>query len=211
MAETETSGTILTRTVELMRGNARPAAIVIVGLSAIDALLDSNPRLSVSIGGIVSLVAQYALVVAALRKLGLVGEGERGARLPAMFGLLFITGAAMLLGMVLLIVPGVILAVRWSIVVPILLAEHATIGDSIRQSWRRTAGRFWPIFGVMMIYLVVVIAASAVATLMFAGNPAGTFVTNLLVNGAVVAMWYAAIAIYEQGRPGTSELEEVFA
>src|SRR5258708_7496312 len=124
MAKTETSGSILARTVELMRGNAPPAAIAIIGLAAVDTALDSLPRQSFAVSGIISLVAQYALVVAALRKLGVMADGDRGARIPALFGLLLVTGLATLLGVALLIVPGVILAVRWSIIVPILLAER---------------------------------------------------------------------------------------
>jgi len=95
--------------------------------------------------------------------------------------------------------------------VPILLAERATIREAMRQSWERTAGRFWPIFGVIAIYFGVLIAASAVAVLVFAGNPVGTFVMNLLINIVAVGMWYAAIAIYQRARPATGELEEVFA
>jgi len=211
VGEPETTGTILARTDDLVRGNAVAAAIAIIALATLDTLLDASPRQSFAVSGIVSFVAQYGLTVAALQKLGLMSDGERGSRMPAMFGLLFVTGLATFLGIVLLIVPGVILVVRWSIAVPILLAERATIREAMRQSWERTAGRFWPIFGVIAIYFGVLIAASAVAVLVFAGNPVGTFVMNLLINIVAVGMWYAAIAIYQRARPATGELEEVFA
>jgi hypothetical protein len=210
VGEPETTGTILARTVELLRGNALVAGVTILGLAAIDTLLDASPRQSVAVGGIISLVAQYALTIAALRKLGLARDGDRGARIPALFGLLLLTGAATLIGLLLLIVPGVILLARWSIAVPILLGEHATVGAAMRQSWERTTGRFWPIFGVLAIYIVVLIIASTVAVLVFADNIAGTLVTNLVVNLMVVAVWYAAIAIYERGRGETEALQEVF-
>lgn len=210
MGEPETSGTILARTVELLRGNALAAGFAILGLSAIDTLLDSSPRQSIAVGGIISLVAQYGLTVAALRQLGLARDGDRGARIPALLGLLLLTGAATLLGFLLLIVPGVILLVRWSIAVPILLGERATVGAAMRQSWERTGGRFWPIFGVFAIYIVVLLIASTVAVLLFAGDIAGTLATNLVINLMVVALWYAAIAIYERGRGETAALQEVF-
>jgi hypothetical protein len=210
MVEAETSGTILSRTTALIRGNALAAVIGIVGLSGADMIIDRLPTQSFALTGLVSLIAQYALIAAALRKLGLIGEGEGAAKLPAMFGLLFVTNLATLIGVVLLIVPGVILAVRWSIVVPILLAERTTIREAMRQSWERTAGRFWPIFGVFAIFTGALVVAVGVAA-MFEGNVVATVATSVVINVVVVAMWYADIAIYEHGRPATSELEEVFA
>ena len=210
MADAETSGTILSRTNQLMRGNARAAAIGVIGLSIADMIIDRLPTQSFALTGVASLAAQYVLIAAALRRLGLIGDGEGAARLPAMFGLLLLTNLAILVGVVLLIVPGVILALRWSIAVPILLAERTTIRDAMRQSWERTAGRFWPIFGVFALYTVVLVAAAG-AGVLFEGNVAGTILANVVVNIVVVAGWYADIAIYEHGRPRTRELEEVFA
>jgi hypothetical protein len=208
VGEPETTGTIVARTVELLRGNALAATTGVIGLSLADLVIDSVPRQSFALTGIASLIGQYALIAVALRKLGLTDD-DRASKLPAMFGLLLLTNLGIVIGLLLLIVPGVILAVRWAIVVPILLAERATIRESMRQSWERTASRFWPILGAFAIFTVGLAAAMGAGT-MVVGNIVGTFLTNLAINLVVVTMWYAAIAIYEHGRPATSELEKVF-
>jgi hypothetical protein len=211
MAEAETSGRILARAVELARDNALPAVLAIIGLAALDTILEVGSRGTFAVSGVTSLITQYVLSVIAMRRLGLVGDDERGQKILPMVGLLILTGAATLLGLLLLIVPGVILAVRWWIVVPILLAEDVTVGAAMRQSWERTADRFWPIFGVIAINIAAIFAASAAAALAVEGNRVGTFAMNLIIDAAVVSLWYAAVGTYEHSRPATNELEEVFA
>jgi hypothetical protein len=58
------------------------------------------------------------------------------------------------LGFILLIVPGIMLFVMWSVIVPIRVVEHRGIFESFSRSAELTAGYRWPIFGTMLVYYI---------------------------------------------------------
>lgn len=59
-----------------------------------------------------------------------------------------------LLGMILLIVPGIILAVGWSVIVPVRVVERTGIVETLGRSWDLTSGHRWAIFGLMLIFAI---------------------------------------------------------
>jgi len=61
-------------------------------------------------------------------------------------------GIAIALGFLLLIVPGFILFVMWSVVVPVRVIEHTSIFESFGRSAELTQGYRWPIFGTVLVY-----------------------------------------------------------
>jgi len=97
-----------------------------------------------------STVAGYLLLRSVLLTTGLAKEGEL-AGFGAYFGLSILSGLGILLGLVLLIVPGVILIVRWTAAASYLLCENSRIGDALGESFKMTKGNFWPLFGVGLL------------------------------------------------------------
>lgn len=82
---------------------------------------------------------------------------------------------------VLLIVPGVILAVMWWVFIPALVVENCGIGESFTRSGALTKGRRWQVFAVILIALVIQVAFGAavgfvvgvVAYMATGGEPGG--------------------------------------
>lgn len=68
-------------------------------------------------------------------------------------GILIIIG--IMFGYLLLIVPGVILTLGWSIAAPVLIVEKKGITESISRSWELTNGYKGWIFLLMIIYIVI--------------------------------------------------------
>ncbi|HEO65004.1 MAG TPA: hypothetical protein ENI73_03940 [Spirochaetes bacterium] len=78
-----------------------------------------------------------------------------GASLPlliSIFLLSLLETGLILLGFILLIVPGLILAVGFSVSVNALVVERLSPVQSLRRSWRLTRGKRWPILGLMVLY-----------------------------------------------------------
>jgi hypothetical protein len=63
-------------------------------------------------------------------------------------------------GFALLVVPGVIALVRLSFVPFLVIDEQRDAADAIRESWERTWGYGWQIFGVWLLAIPIVIAGA---------------------------------------------------
>lgn len=143
----------------------------------------------------------------------LEAHGYRRGRggVGTVFGIGIIAGLGILLGLVLLVVPGLILLVRWSMSVPYALAEDAGVTASLQASFEETRGAFWPIFLLLLIcYAPIAVAFGASALLETGGiTVASSIIVNVLINLGLFAGWHAAIAIYLAKRDET--LQELFA
>jgi hypothetical protein len=111
----------------------------------------------------------HAVIVRDLGRQVVPGIGvalrELGPRLPAAFGAvaLFASGAA--IGFLLLIVPGVYLFVRWYFAAQAAVLDGTSPGDSLRASEQLVAGRWWPVFGCLVVSQLVFATAGALAVL----------------------------------------------
>ena len=79
------------------------------------------------------------------------------ARFPTLVGLTLLMTVAVMLGFVLLIVPGIIMMVMWYLAVPVCMVEKTGPVRSLDRSQRLTKGHRWKLFG---LYLFVVILGS---------------------------------------------------
>ena len=78
----------------------------------------------------------------------------------ALFAARFIAGILISLGALLLIVPGVMLAVRYALLDPAVVLEDKGISASRARSVTLTAGRRWEIFGVGVLFFLGLFIAS---------------------------------------------------
>ncbi|MGQ2991920.1 MAG: hypothetical protein ACT6RD_13675 [Brevundimonas sp.] len=125
------------------------------------------------------------------KAMGLAPAFEAGIKLfLPLLGLGIIAGLGMTLGFILLIVPGIILAVMWSASTGAVVVEGRGVFESLQRSRDLTRGYRWPIFGLAVIYFVV----SMVIGLLVVGVGAatgGSFTDgspNLAVNMATSAI-----------------------
>jgi len=88
-----------------------------------------------------------------------------------------VSGTAIGLGFILLIVPGVILAMRWLVALPVRVAEGPGVFAALARSTQLTKGNRWALFGLVFGYWVViwitmaVLLGSAFAVSFSATNP----------------------------------------
>ena len=193
-------GRVIGDTFEVLGRNLVPfllVALVLAGVPALVQTLIMPQRAALMTGGanwgnwalmgsvfsiikvILSVGMQGALVTGAIASLngGRVDLGdmlERGlsAALP-LFGLAILYGFGLLLGLVLLIIPGLILLVIWSVAVPSLVIERTGVFGAFSRSSDLTRGRRWAIFGLMVVYAVlawIVTAIGGALMLAFSGG-----------------------------------------
>lgn len=214
MTDRENAGYLLAETVHLLRLNAGIALSALVGMTLIGMAFDLYPQLAGPAGVtsiIVNLFLQYEISLILLVHYGLVdGRGGR-RRLWALLGLNIVTGLAILLGLVILIIPGIYLLVRWSAAVPALIAEEASISESLDRSAETVDGRFWHILAALLVTWAFCILGVLVAVLIPEDQ---SLIVSLIVNFSIslglVAGWHLAVAIYAR-RQDVARLAEVFA
>jgi uncharacterized membrane protein len=192
---------------------------------------------SMFVGLVLQALVQGSLVRAALA----YARGEKatfgqcvGTALPVVLPLIALAILMILgiwLGMILLIVPGVMLFVMWSVASPALVAERTGVFGAFGRSRFLTKGARWKVFGIEVILIVVYyafIAAFAATTFTATGsNFATTVTTNGLSMGWIVAtivsstlattVWstvqtslYVELRNWKEGLPEES-LAEIFA
>ena len=160
---------------------------------------------------IVSIVANYLLLRRYLAARGRLHEG--GERFWAYLGMLILSTIGLVIGFLLLIVPGFILLVRWSAASGFLIGSRSGIVDSLRASWDATSGHGWAIFlaGLVLVIGLGIVGGIAGASLSLAGPEllgTATSLANALNNVVFLAF---GIAIYSLVHDDGREFEDVFA
>lgn len=106
-----------------------------------------------------------------------------------------LAGAGIALGLIALIVPGLFLLTRWILVTPAIVLERLGATDALRRSWELVRGHGWPVFGVIVVTLVLSAIAQALAIALFTFLPdflqnwIGGLVANSLVAPFVALAW----------------------
>ncbi|MGD0865099.1 MAG: hypothetical protein ABSA49_06045 [Rhizomicrobium sp.] len=98
-----------------------------------------------------------------------------------------LAGMGMGIGMILLVVPGIILMVAWSVAIPVRVIERKPIFEVFGRSWQLTSGYRWPILG---LFIIVGIGS---AVLQFALLPLQGIMASSTVGGSVVFLAAATI------------------
>lgn len=116
------------------------------------------------------LVVAPLMVAATIHLLQRLAEGERpraGRSLQAaldvfapVFLAVLLSGVGIALGLVLLIVPGVYVFVRWYFVVQAVVLDKARSAEALRASWRLTSGFWLRTFGVVLLANVIALLPS---------------------------------------------------
>jgi hypothetical protein len=165
---------------------------------------------------LISILGQYIFIERLL-----FGRAARDSAEKRRYGSLFISGfisgLGVVVGLVLLVLPGVYLISRWSAASSFVVAEGMGGSEALGASWDATREDHWQLF---LVYL----AGSAVFCLLFSFNlfglrlmlfPGGGLVfpvvKNLITGSLNVAGWTLGVAVYRCINPLSNRLEEVFA
>jgi hypothetical protein len=155
------------------------------------------------------LALQFWLTVGVLQSLGL--GMSSGSRFPAFFLVGLVTTLGILVGLVLLVIPGIFLFVRWSIASVAVIATDDRVSEAMHYSWQETERHFWPIL-IAFLVIYSAAAAGAVAGYMLEQQAplyVGTILFEISINGGLIAGWHAAVAVYAETRR-QSRYAEVF-
>ncbi len=143
-----------------------------------------------------------------------------------LLGLAIVAGIATGFAYILLIVPGIMLTVLWSVSAPAVVAEKRGIFEAMQRSRDLTRGYRWHIFGLLVIYLVLSMivgmlvggvnlaaggafsggAPSAVVNMV--SNALTNTLTSVVASAGVAALYYELRAIKEGAGP--EQLASVF-
>lgn len=138
-------------------------ALVLVGAPTVlsdSALFDDVQWGLLMLGGVLQVLLTTTLTHSVLARLAGTPVPLRqslGAGLrfwPLAFGVQLVTGLAVLLGLCLLVVPGVVLALRWLVPVPVMMTEGCSLGDSLRRSTALTDGVRWQLLALVLAWVI---------------------------------------------------------
>lgn len=90
--------------------------------------------------------------------------------LVPLVGLAIVQGFGIGLASLACLVPGIILAVRWSVAIPAKVEEGVGVGDALSRSTFLTDGFRWQVFGVLFVIGAINIALTVVLILVFAAK-----------------------------------------
>jgi hypothetical protein len=192
-----------------------PAAAVVFATAGIAAQLLAE---SSSVGG--ALLAGLIRIVASMLFTGMIVElvadvqdGRRDASAgqllravtPVLGQLIlvgFIAGIVIVIGLFLLIVPGLYLITIWAVFVPVIVRERPEGLSSLARSRELVRGNGWQVFGVLFVLFVLVGAVTLAAAAAAASASMGAGLVVQVVLGVLTAplsALAAAVMYFELG------------
>ena len=160
------------------------------------------------VGAIAGFVLRGAIVYGAVADLngGRATFGEclsTGLRhVGWLFLLAIVVTVAELCGYLLLIVPGLMMLTAWIVAVPAQVVERTGVFSAMQRSADLTRGHRWPIFGLLVVFvlgsaLVQGVAAAATAPLVAASATTGGIVSQVVIQplATTVTTLVAAVGV----------------
>ncbi len=164
-------GAVLRRTFEIYVDQAAvlmPAAAVVVGIAVIlgAILIAASPGLAF-IAAILSLVATTLFTGMVVELVADIRDGRRDSSVaqllqavtPVLGQLVLVAiaaGVGILIGFVLLIVPGLILATLWAVAAPVVVLERPGGLRALGRSRELVRGNGWNVFAVILLLVILV-------------------------------------------------------
>jgi hypothetical protein len=116
------------------------------------------------VGNLMYLVCQGAiavLVAAALEQDRSLSAGDvlrtLGSRAGSVIAVSIMSGLLIMFGLVLLVIPGILIAVWTAVATPVAAIEGVRNSDALKRSRDLTRGRFWHVLGTSLLAWVIVI------------------------------------------------------
>jgi hypothetical protein len=103
------------------------------------------------------------------------------AKLVSLLAVSIVTGILIFVGLIALIIPGIILAIMFSLVVPTIIIENTGALESLSRSRKLVSGRWLKTFGLLLLlYVIVGIVTVLVGVISIPFGIAGTLVSSIL-------------------------------
>ena len=159
------------------------------------------------LGSLLSIIGSFLLqgvVVEAVRD---IQDGRRDLSLGDLFrsvspvlGMLIGAGIlaalGIILGLILLIVPGLLLLTWWSLTSPVVVIERPGVTAALGRSRQLVRGNGWRVFGVIVVLFIIEAILNAVISAIFGGDTfAGALIAGIISNALVAPLTGIAAAI----------------
>jgi hypothetical protein len=205
---------------ELFADGSLAVVIYVVALSVVGVALDLNVELSsgyLFINSIANVVGGYLLLRGIVLAAGLAPDGEV-AGFGSYFGMSWLEGLAFIIGLVLLVVPGIVLLVRWIPSFALLMCEKRGVTESMSLSWAKTRASFGPLLGATLLggvpCLLVVVWLGSLTAEVALTSPlgfVGTAATNIVLSAMSVYSTLLGVACYKLLFRPHDDIAEIFA
>jgi len=129
-------------------------------------LVNNLNLIMIVVGVVATLVTNGALMLVAVRRYqGInlkIGEAFRTVlkRFFPFLGLMILMGLGIGAGMIALLIPGIFLMVAWQLAFPVFWQEGVGPVESLRRSYTLMKGRWWSLFGMMVVLFIIVFVFS---------------------------------------------------
>jgi hypothetical protein len=175
MAADMDPGDIMRGSWELYRAHWRHlvtiAAVVYVPLGGVSAVLALVGWPGVVAANILGLAAIFLVQGALVHAVEDVRDGRvdtsvadtlrlAGGRIAVLAAAGLLAAIGILVGLAFLIVPGLVLLTWWLVLSPVIMIERRGVADCFGRSRELVRGSAWPVFGVAVLTLLVLVAFS---------------------------------------------------
>jgi hypothetical protein len=175
---------------------AAAAVFVVTGIVAA-VLVAASPGLAL-VGVLISLVAMVVFTGMVVELVSDVQDGRRDASVrqllravrPVVGQLILVgivAGVGIVVGFLLLIVPGLILITVWSVAAPVVVLERPPGLGALGRSRELVRGSGWQVFGVILVLDILVVAISSALQIGADSAGSGVGIVVRVVTGVLTA------------------------
>lgn len=207
-------GKIIDKSLAVLERNAVPALIFVVALTAATLPITyvstgSLEPLNVAggqvLGTLVGVVCGYFLLVAMMRRTGFPARTDGDAFLPYI-GMALLSGIAVVLGLFVIILPGLFLMARWIIAGPLIVGRGDGVMKSLNESWSRTRGSEVSIMVAALALVLLPIAAIVAVSVLFEQDNLVRMAVSQIASSAISLIIAAmSVAVYGMIVGGAAE------
>jgi hypothetical protein len=168
-------------------------AAVITALCAL-----AGGTVGILLGFFVSLIAIFVLQAVLVKAVQDVRDGhvdlsigqtvqEALPSLLPVLGASFLAALGIVIGLYLIIVPGLFLITIWAVIVPVIMIERSGVLASFGRSRELVRGHGWHVFGTLVLVYIIMLVVNLVLSLIFLalphvlGDPLGSIIAGTLI------------------------------
>src|SRR6202044_3824107 len=96
-------------------------------------------------------------------------------------------GVGVLIGLFLIVVPGLVLLTIWAVAAPVVVLEHPGAMAALGRSRELVRGNGWQVFGVVFIFNILVLIVASALELAAASAGAGLGIVVGVIVGVLAA------------------------
>jgi hypothetical protein len=180
--------------------------VVYIAVALIGVLLVSTLTwLGVVLAALVSLVALFWLQASLVKAVEDIRDGRADLSLGETFSAArehlgavvvagILAGLGVAVGLILLIVPGLVLLTWWCVIIPAIVLENRSAGESFSRSRELVRGYGWNVFGVIVLVVLLLIGFQIVLSIIL--SPLAEWLESFvsqIVSGTLTAPFIAIV------------------